>query len=68
MKLLEHEAKDLFRAAGIKVPATGGVITDLKQLPAALRKAGKALPTRFFQNPLYPSCFPLVRSFLRLTW
>ena len=42
MKLLEHEAKDLFRAAGIKVPATGGVITDLKQLPAALRKAGKA--------------------------
>src|SRR4051812_43132162 len=42
MKLLEHESKDLFRAQGIPVPPSGGVITSLSQLPAALKRAGKA--------------------------
>ncbi len=41
MKLLEYEAKDIFRAYGIPVPATGGVIRKAAQLPAALRRAGK---------------------------
>ncbi|MEK7744888.1 MAG: ATP-grasp domain-containing protein, partial [Elusimicrobiota bacterium] len=41
MKLLEYEAKDIFRAYGIAVPATGGVIRKTAQLPAALRRAGK---------------------------
>ncbi|MFH2203314.1 MAG: ADP-forming succinate--CoA ligase subunit beta [Elusimicrobiota bacterium] len=41
MKLLEYEAKDVFRSFGIAVPATGGVITDARQLPAALKRAGK---------------------------
>ncbi len=41
MKLLEHEAKDIFRAKGIPVPPTGGAIRDLKQLSGALKRAGK---------------------------
>jgi len=41
MKLLEFESKDIFRKYGIPVPPTGGVITDAKKLPAALKKAGK---------------------------
>ena len=41
MKLLEYEAKDLFRERGIPVPRTGGVIRTVAQLPAALKKAGK---------------------------
>ncbi|MFA6029657.1 MAG: ADP-forming succinate--CoA ligase subunit beta [Elusimicrobiota bacterium] len=41
MKLLEHEAKDIFRRRGIPVPRTGGVLTKPAQLPAALRRAGK---------------------------
>lgn len=42
MKLLEHESKELFRSKGIAVPPSGGVLSDLKALPAALRRAGKA--------------------------
>ena len=42
MKLLEHESKELFRTKGIAVPPSGGVISDVKKLPAALKKAGKA--------------------------
>ncbi|MFA6091523.1 MAG: ADP-forming succinate--CoA ligase subunit beta [Elusimicrobiota bacterium] len=41
MKLLEYEAKSIFSGYGIPVPRTGGVITKLGQLPAALRRAGK---------------------------
>lgn len=41
MKLLEYEAKEILKAAGIPVPPSGGVIRDIKQLPAALKKAGK---------------------------
>src|SRR5277367_4280138 len=41
MKLLEHEAKTIFRLRGILVPPTGGVIRSLTQLPAALKRAGK---------------------------
>lgn len=41
MKLLEYEAKDVFRANGIPVPPTGGVISKVQQLPAALKRAGK---------------------------
>ncbi|MFC1679164.1 ADP-forming succinate--CoA ligase subunit beta [Elusimicrobiota bacterium] len=41
MKLLEYEAKDVFRKYGIPVPATGGVIRDIRQLPGALKRAGK---------------------------
>jgi succinyl-CoA synthetase beta subunit len=42
MKLLEHESKELFRSKGIAVPASGGVLSDVKALPAALKRAGKA--------------------------
>lgn len=41
MKLLEYEAKDIFRSHGIPVPPTGGVIRALSRLPAALKRAGK---------------------------
>ncbi len=41
MKLVEFESKELFKAKGVAVPPSGGVISDLKQLPAALRRAGK---------------------------
>ncbi|MCX5796015.1 MAG: ADP-forming succinate--CoA ligase subunit beta [Elusimicrobia bacterium] len=41
MKLLEYESKELFRAHGIPVPPSGGVIRTLAQLPAALKRAGK---------------------------
>ncbi len=41
MKLLEYEAKDIFRRVGIPVPPTGGVIRSVGQLPAALKRAGK---------------------------
>jgi len=41
MKLLEYEAKDVFRSRGIPVPPTGGVIRSLGQLGSALKKAGK---------------------------
>src|SRR5687768_16905535 len=41
MKLLEYEAKNLFREYGIPVPPTGGVITKPQQLTAALKRAGK---------------------------
>lgn len=41
MKLLEHEAKELFRRHGVPVPPTGGVIRRASQLPAALRRAGR---------------------------
>jgi succinyl-CoA synthetase beta subunit len=41
MKLLEYECKDIFREYGIPVPGTGGVIADIKKLPAALKRAGK---------------------------
>ncbi|OGR88655.1 MAG: succinate--CoA ligase subunit beta [Elusimicrobia bacterium RIFCSPHIGHO2_02_FULL_57_9] len=41
MKLLEYEAKDLLRGAGIPVASSGGVIKDGKGLPAALKKAGQ---------------------------
>src|SRR2546423_1887261 len=41
MKLLEHEAKDLFRRRDIPVPPTGGVIRSLSALPSALKRAGK---------------------------
>jgi len=42
MKLLEHESKELFKNKGIAVPPSGGVITDVKQLAGALKRAGKA--------------------------
>lgn len=42
MKLLEFESKDLFRSFGVPVPQTGGVIRKPEELPAALKKAGKA--------------------------
>ena len=42
MKLLEHEAKDVLKARGIAVPQSGGVIKTVAQLPAALKRAGKA--------------------------
>src|SRR5579885_3256586 len=42
MKLLEHEAKDSRRARGIATPPSGGVIKTPAQLPAALKRAGKA--------------------------
>jgi succinyl-CoA synthetase beta subunit len=41
VKLLEFEAKDVFRKYGIAVPPTGGVIEKTAQLPAALKRAGK---------------------------
>ncbi|OIO05030.1 MAG: succinate--CoA ligase subunit beta [Elusimicrobia bacterium CG1_02_63_36] len=41
MKLLEYESKDIFRAYGIPVPPTGGVIKDAGKLPNAIKKAGK---------------------------
>ena len=41
MKLLEHEAKAIFRARGIPVPPTGGVIAKTAQLAGALKRAGK---------------------------
>ena len=41
MKLLEYESKELFRAEGIPVPRSGGVIKTLAQLPAALKRAGR---------------------------
>ncbi|MBI4387353.1 MAG: hypothetical protein HY551_08210, partial [Elusimicrobia bacterium] len=41
IKLLEYEAKDLFRRHGIAVPATGGVVRSVAGLAAALRRAGK---------------------------
>ncbi|MBI5624968.1 MAG: ADP-forming succinate--CoA ligase subunit beta [Elusimicrobia bacterium] len=40
MKLLEYEAKEIFAKYGIPVPQSGGVITDVQQLPEALKKAG----------------------------
>ncbi|MBI5210633.1 MAG: ADP-forming succinate--CoA ligase subunit beta [Elusimicrobia bacterium] len=40
MKLLEYEAKEIFATYGIPVPQSGGVITDVRQLPEALKKAG----------------------------
>jgi succinyl-CoA synthetase beta subunit len=42
MKLLEHESKELFKTKGVPVPPSGGVIDDLKKLPGALKRAGKA--------------------------
>ncbi|MFH1723958.1 MAG: ADP-forming succinate--CoA ligase subunit beta [Elusimicrobiota bacterium] len=41
MKLLEYESKNIFRAYGIPVPPTGGVISNVRQLPAALKRAGR---------------------------
>jgi succinyl-CoA synthetase beta subunit len=41
MRLLEHEAKELFQASGIPVPAAGGVVVKMAQLPAALKKCPK---------------------------
>jgi succinyl-CoA synthetase beta subunit len=41
VKLLEHEAKEVFARYGIPVPRTGGVITKASQVGAALKKAGK---------------------------
>ncbi len=41
MKLLEHEAKAIFRARGIPVPPTGGVIDAPARLVSALKRAGK---------------------------
>ncbi|MFH1618900.1 MAG: ADP-forming succinate--CoA ligase subunit beta [bacterium] len=41
MKLLEHEAKQLFKNCGIPVPPSGGVISSTAYLSAALKKAGK---------------------------
>ena len=41
MKLLEYQAKELFRRHGIPVPKLGGVVSSLKDLSPALRKAGK---------------------------
>ena len=41
MKLLEYESKELFRAHGVPVPPSGGVIRTLAQLPGALRRAGQ---------------------------
>ena len=41
MKLLEYESKELFRAHGIPVPPSGGVIRSLAGLPAALKRAGR---------------------------
>ncbi|MCX5789000.1 MAG: ADP-forming succinate--CoA ligase subunit beta [Elusimicrobia bacterium] len=41
MKLLEHEAKALFRSRGVPVPPTGGVIKTLGRLSGALKRAGK---------------------------
>ncbi|MFA5139732.1 MAG: ADP-forming succinate--CoA ligase subunit beta [Elusimicrobiota bacterium] len=42
MKLLEYEAKEIFRQYGIPVPPSGGVIRSVGQLAAALKRAGKA--------------------------
>ena len=42
MKLLEHESKELFKLKGVPVPPSGGVIDDVKKLPEALKRAGKA--------------------------
>ncbi len=41
MKLLEHEAKELFARRGLPVPRTGGVIRSAAELPGALKRAGK---------------------------
>ena len=41
MKLLEYEAKNIFRSYGISVPPSGGVIKTAPQLAGALKKAGK---------------------------
>lgn len=41
MKLLEHEAKDLFRERNITVSRSGGVIRSVAGLNAALKRAGK---------------------------
>ncbi|PCI38452.1 MAG: ADP-forming succinate--CoA ligase subunit beta [Elusimicrobia bacterium] len=40
MKLLEYEAKEIFKTFGIAVPSTGGVIRDANDIDAALKKAG----------------------------
>jgi succinyl-CoA synthetase beta subunit len=42
MKLLEYEAKEIFRRYGVPVPPSGGVIRKTGQLAAALKRAGKA--------------------------
>jgi succinyl-CoA synthetase beta subunit len=42
MKLLEHEAKEILKGFGVATPANGGVIAKPAQLPAALKRAGKA--------------------------
>ena len=41
MKLLEYEAKEIFSRYGIRVPPTGGIIQNIRQLPGALKRAGK---------------------------
>src|SRR5437867_457856 len=41
MKLLEYQSKDLLAQEGVPIPPSGGVITKLSQLPAALKRAGK---------------------------
>ncbi|MBI3549626.1 MAG: ADP-forming succinate--CoA ligase subunit beta [Elusimicrobia bacterium] len=41
MKLLEYEAKDLFRARGIPTAPTGGVIKKAAQINGALKRAGR---------------------------
>src|SRR5579883_2013878 len=39
MKLVEFESKDLFASKGLPVPQRGAILRDLKQLPAALKRA-----------------------------
>ena len=41
MKLLEYQSKDILAREGVPVPPSGGVITKLSQLPAALKRAGR---------------------------